>query len=275
MRKNIVSPNCKHDCENSTDQSSRAPDYLIAKERLTPQIPETVLTPPDHGAPSDHARANRMSRLKATAWVSGDPFHTEVRRLRGARVTLSQIIEAPARQPANAPGRTVVTTADGGYAFRNLGAGRYTINASKRGYLSGGVGARRPGGRRQLLVLVEGETVNASAITLWKDAAISGLVLDEGGEPVVGARVRALRQTPPRGAEFGGESWTTTDDRGSYRLSGVPPGDYLVVVSSILLDGSLIYPLTFYLSFAKIRTGRATVDSLRFPTRHPPVRQVA
>jgi hypothetical protein len=166
--------------------------------------------------------------------------------IRGARVTLSQIIEAPAREPANAPGRTVVTTADGGYAFPNLGAGRYTINASKRGYLSGGVGARRPGGRRQLLVLVEGETVNASAITLWMDAAISGLVLDEGGEPVVGARVRALRQAPPRGAEFGGESWTTTDDRGSYRLFGVPPGDYLVVVSSILLDGSLIYPLTFY-----------------------------
>ena len=80
MRKNSVSPNCKQDCENSTDQSSRAPDYLIAKERLTPQIPETVLTPPDHGAPSDHARANRMSRLKATAWVSGDPFHTDVRR---------------------------------------------------------------------------------------------------------------------------------------------------------------------------------------------------
>jgi len=80
MRKNIASPNCKHDCENSTDQSSRAPDYLIAKERLMPQIPETVLTPPDHGALSDHARANRMSRLKATAGVSADPFHTEVRR---------------------------------------------------------------------------------------------------------------------------------------------------------------------------------------------------
>lgn len=62
-------------------------------------------------------------------------------------------------------------------------------------------------------MLGEGETVNASAITLWTDASISGVVLDEGGAPIVGARVRALRQTPPRGGEFGGESWTTTDEQ--------------------------------------------------------------
>src|SRR6476620_3977657 len=56
------------------------PSYLIAREGRTPQILETVLTPPDHRALSDHARASRMARPKAAAWVSGDPFHTEVRR---------------------------------------------------------------------------------------------------------------------------------------------------------------------------------------------------
>ena len=80
MRKNIVSPNCNHDGGASPDESSQAPHCLIARERLTPQIPEAVLTPPDQGALSDRARASRMSRLKAAAWVSGDAFHTEVRR---------------------------------------------------------------------------------------------------------------------------------------------------------------------------------------------------
>ena len=34
----------------------------------------------DLGALLDHAPTDRMSRLKAAAWVSGDSFHTEVRR---------------------------------------------------------------------------------------------------------------------------------------------------------------------------------------------------
>ena len=37
LRKNLVSPNCEHDCENSPDQSSQVPYYLIARERLTRQ----------------------------------------------------------------------------------------------------------------------------------------------------------------------------------------------------------------------------------------------
>ena len=164
----------------------------------------------------------------------------------GALVTLSRFTDAPAVEPPSSSGRTIVTRSDGSYAFRDLSAGRYSINASKRGYLSGGLGVRRPGGVRQLLALAEGEKSTASPITLWKHAAISGLVLDEAGEPVVGARVRTLRRTPLRGRDFGGESSGTTDDRGIYRIAGLPPGDYLVAVGAISIDGSLVYPLTFY-----------------------------
>ena len=164
----------------------------------------------------------------------------------GALVTLSLVSDVPALEPANSPDRTVVTSADGKYGFRNLGPARYAISATKRGYLAGGLGARRPGGRRQLLVLADGERSTASPITLWKQAAISGIVTDEAGEPIVGARVRALRRTPPRGREFGGESSGMTDGSGRYRIGELPPGDYLVLVSSISNKGSLVYPLTFY-----------------------------
>ena len=75
---------------------------------------------------------------------------------------------------------------------------------------------------------------------------MSGLVVDDGGEPVVGAAVRALRRTPPRGREFGGEWSATSDDRGFYRIAQLPPGDYLVLVPSISAEGSPLNPTTFY-----------------------------
>ena len=62
----------------------------------------------------------------------------------------------------------------------------------------------------------------------------------------MGARVRALRRTPPRGREFGGESSGMTDGGGRYRIGELPPGDDLVLVSSISNKGSLVYPVTFY-----------------------------
>ena len=164
----------------------------------------------------------------------------------GAVVTLSRVSDATALEPSDSSTRAVVATGDGRYVFRDLGPGRYTIGASKAGYFSGGLGVRRPGGQRQLVVLDEGQRTSSSPITLWKHAVISGLVLDDAGEPVVGARVRALRRTPPRGREIGGESSTTTDDRGLYRLAQLPAGDYLIVVASITVDGSLLHPITFY-----------------------------
>ena len=140
----------------------------------------------------------------------------------GALVTLSLINDAVALDSSSPRPRTVVSTADGRYIFRDLRAGRYTIGASKPGYIAGGLGPRRPGAPRQLLVLADSQKLNASPISLWRHAALSGLVVDDGGEPVVGAAVRALRRTPPRGREFGGEWSATSDDRGFYRVAQLP-----------------------------------------------------
>jgi hypothetical protein len=109
-----------------------------------------------------------------------------------------------------------------------------------------------------LLVLADHQKLNASPITLWKHAALSGRVVDDGGEPVVAARVRALRREPPRGREFGPvDSSATTDDRGIYRIARLPPGDYLVLVCSISDGDSLLHPTTFYSSAQA--PGQATI----------------
>jgi Carboxypeptidase regulatory-like domain len=65
---------------------------------------------------------------------------------------------------------------------------------------------------------------------------LSGTVIDQSGEPVQGIDVRALRLHRENGGlvarAIGGPIGVKTDDRGRYRLWGLPPGRYLVIVST-------------------------------------------
>jgi hypothetical protein len=64
---------------------------------------------------------------------------------------------------------------------------------------------------------------------MWKNSVISGTVLDEAGEPIVGLQVQAIA----RGIMFGNRALArsasdVTDDRGVYRIANLVPGDYIV-----------------------------------------------
>jgi Carboxypeptidase regulatory-like domain len=76
-----------------------------------------------------------------------------------------------------------------------------------------------------------GDTVN---FTLTRGAAISGTVANSSGEPLVGVRVTAIRVRDIEGHAIrapgpGGER--RTDDRGVFRIYGLPPGVYIVLAS--------------------------------------------
>ena len=98
---------------------------------------------------------------------------------------------------------------------------------------------------------------------MWKNAAITGTIVDEAGEPVVALQVRAVRRMfiggrrrfVPSGA------LATTDDRGVYRLSGLPPGEYLVAASQPTFSANTS-------AFADIRTARGAGAELAW--RLPP-----
>ncbi len=135
----------------------------------------------------------------------------------------------------------VMTGSDGQFAFRALPQGRYSVTALKPGYVSGAYGRRRPDGAAQPITLEDGEKLGDITIRIWKQATISGSVVDEAGEPMIGTPVRALRRTyvagRPRFVPVLGSPVTpfgvATDDRGVYRLSGLTPGDYAVLVESM------------------------------------------
>jgi hypothetical protein len=134
---------------------------------------------------------------------------------------------------AGGPRRTQ-TNGDGRFVFGELPAGSYSLDATKPGYVPGALGRFRPGGIAQSLTLADGERNGSVKIAVWKYAAISGTLIDDAGEPLVGVSVQALRRSFEVGrSQFGATSSSaSTDDRGAFRLASLTPGDYVLCVTA-------------------------------------------
>ena len=140
----------------------------------------------------------------------------------GALVTLSLPGVAPLRVLADGQGR---------FAFRSLPQGSFSLSAMKPGFVDGAYGRRRPSGPTQPVVLDNGDKITDADVPLWRFSAITGVVTDERGEPVVGTTVQALTQRTVAGMpklELG--PMDVTDDRGVYRIARLAPGDYIIAL---------------------------------------------
>jgi hypothetical protein len=131
-------------------------------------------------------------------------------------------------------GRPMETQTDsqGRYEFAGLPAGRYSVSVfpseSKAFYLRQIHGDDGPSDvvrRRQPLDLKEGEVREGADIALFRALAIEGRIMDAWGEPVSNMDVLAERVD---GQGSLGARPRQTDDRGVFRLFGLPPGNYRV-----------------------------------------------
>ena len=135
--------------------------------------------------------------------------------------------------------RTVVTTADGAFAFRDVVPGSYQLAAMKAGYLRGAFGAMSAGATGTPVVIAA-SNVSGLEMRLTRSAAIAGTVRDQYGSPLAGLRVSAMRWgygTTPfdrgvRGLRPLAKSAAETDSKGAYRIFDLPPGDYIVAIPS-------------------------------------------
>lgn len=132
------------------------------------------------------------------------------------------------------------TDAKGRFKIAGLAPGSYEIRPHAYVFVLANQSTNAGANRR--IVVRAGETIDDVSIKLVRGGVVTGRVVDEDGRPVVGDDVWLVR--PP------GDSWPRTplgsespfgetDDRGVYRLFGVPPGRYLVVISHRLDDGRL------------------------------------
>ncbi|HZI65255.1 MAG TPA: carboxypeptidase regulatory-like domain-containing protein, partial [Thermoanaerobaculia bacterium] len=127
----------------------------------------------------------------------------------------------------------VATGPDGGFRLRGLTAQRnVTLEAAKAGY----VPAKRYG-----VSVKTGETVKDLALVVKRGLEARGRVVESAGKPIAGAEVRVSR---PESGGGGGtrvmiqmagmsrekpDAWSGAD--GGFRVAGLEPGDYALVVS--------------------------------------------
>jgi hypothetical protein len=121
-----------------------------------------------------------------------------------------------------------ISDPQGRFFFENLPAGRYTIQAVREGYFT------YPQAR-ELPAMVASLTIDSPAIQrieikLVPGAVIAGRITDPQGQPLPGVRVSVMKLQYADGqpAFTAGSVPKATDDRGEYRLSWFPPGEYYI-----------------------------------------------
>lgn len=186
-------------------------------------LPAPVTHPPvQPPRPTGPVPAGATSRTNlATGSIAGAIVSSTDRApLARARVILtSQVLTEP---------RVTIAGASGGYRFDRLPAGSYSLTASASGYAPQEYGARRAA-PAAAVPLNDGQAITGIDIALQPAGVIAGQIRDEDGRPFVGATVEALVSRFTDGqATLVSMSTAQTDDRGQFRLTGLPAGEYYV-----------------------------------------------
>ena len=130
-----------------------------------------------------------------------------------------------------------MTDAEGRYELSELRAGRYQLKATRGGFVEVAYGQRRPFERGRPVELGEGAVLQHIDFALPPGAVVTGRVVDETGEAVARVSVSLDRRRYIEGARrLVAESGGSTDDRGEFRIFGVPPGDYVIVARFDTMD---------------------------------------
>jgi hypothetical protein len=168
-----------------------------------------------------------------------------------------------------------VTDEAGQFLFRDLPPADYGLSAAHPDYLSAGFNAA-PGESAARIVLEEAQWVPDANIRLSRPASLSGTVLDERGEPIVGVPVRILTAVEIAGTRrWARGPVAETDDRGMYRVADLRPGTYIVHVPSVqitLADGAVRPPTPPQRPLAMARQGGVGTIVGHFPTSGVPGR---
>jgi hypothetical protein len=152
-------------------------------------------------------------------------------------------------KPVASYAQAVQTLLDGSFSIRNVPPGAYYVIASAPGYASPVntlLQAEKDPSvddatKAKLAALIPRVTVQANLpasvnITIERGAALSGTILYDDGTPAGGLHVRLLVRRNdvwiPAPSVPGQQSgaWAMTDDRGNYRISGLPEQKYIAEV---------------------------------------------
>ena len=132
--------------------------------------------------------------------------------------------------------RSVSTDEDGRYELTDLPAARYTVIATRSGYLPLRHGQRRPLELGRPLQLADGQVIERVDFVLPRMGVIAGRITDETGDPIADVNVLPMRALYVEGRQqfvpIGPGPLVRTDEDGEYRLGGLAPGSYVVMAQT-------------------------------------------
>jgi hypothetical protein len=174
-----------------------------------------------------------QSAATGTAAIRGRVLDQTGGPLSDADVSLVRFDQSP--NPAN---RWTVRTGDAGeFSFTGLVAGRYRVIASRSGYAMRTYQSTGLFDVGRDLSLGDGESLDGLDIVLPRAGVIRGRIVDEAGQPVVGADV--MPQARYEGKLVGVQQGSRTNATGDYELAGLAAGTYFVMVSASRLRGGM------------------------------------
>ena len=144
----------------------------------------------------------------------------------------------------------VRTDGDGRYRAGGLPEGDYLVYALSKAYVSS---VKSPTSEvYRSVTLDEGESRDAVDIALVRGGVITGRVVDDEDRPLITAYLRLLpvdEKGEPNGRfEFNDDMMMRTDDRGVYRVYGLPAGRYIISAGGewSVSHSKRKYPETFH-----------------------------
>lgn len=221
---------------------------LLCGASLHAQTP----APPAPPAVSGYVVGDAQPQTQYSGSVSGHVYCADTNApARFARVTLVPL------NTTLGPGRggSVSTGLDGSFQIQNIAPGTYYISAVLSGYIGplaqaqvspADIANPDPAAQERIAkvmtpVIVNGSETAHAEIRLERGAAISGTVYYDDGSPAVHVAVTttapanstATSATPEeQWPNFQPSASAFTDDYGRYRIPGLAPGDYVVIVTA-------------------------------------------
>ncbi len=178
------------------------------------------------GSPSSQPARDTPAQQNATPAPAGRVTGRVLAADNGRPVKRARVFINAAELPG---GRGVLTDDSGAFDFPELPAGRYTLSASKSGFIGLSYGQRRPLQAGTPLQLADGQQIKGIDFRLPRGGVLAGHVVDEDGDVMPGVTVRVMRYQYLQGDRRLVPAGTAqTDDKGAYRVWGLNPGDYYV-----------------------------------------------
>ena len=169
------------------------------------------------------AQPQRLPRTRATPTSAKVESKTGVISGRvvneSGQALVNATVWARPATPQGEPVTSAITNRDGVFKFSGLQPGSYTVNASMPAYIP-----KSP--YSGPAVQSTGDSVT---LVLIKGGVITGTVINSKGDPVIAIAIRAEMVTDDQGRRSPAIVYDSmTDDRGVYRVYGLPSGTYIV-----------------------------------------------